>query len=51
MMQELWKLKFHWGRKLEGCKWFRGWCIRHKADESIKSVTWKLRILGVTVSI
>ena len=50
-MQRLWKLKFHWGRKLEGYKWFRGWCIRHRRDMSIKYVTWKVRILGVTVNL
>lgn len=49
--QRYWKSKFHWGRKLEGCRWFRGWCIRYRADNTIKLVTWKIRMFGRVITI
>jgi len=50
-MQEFWKLKFKVGRKFEGYGWFRGWTIRHRADNSIKCVTWRIRVLGKVVAV
>lgn len=51
MKQKFWRLKYHWGRKLEGYKWFRGWRIHHRADMSIKFVTWKIRVFGKVITI